>query len=390
MNILVISSAFLPAEAHGGVPFSTFYLSRELVRLGNNVKVITSDRNGESRLEIPGDRWSEYQGIPVVYCKTLPGPYLFAPAMPRFMKEAVRGSDIIISSATLWNHAGWLADGMAHRLKLLHVVYTRGLLDPWAFKFKKYRKQLFWSLQGKRILDRATRIVALNESEKQSIRQLNSHTPIEVIPNGINPQDLSETLLRTELDKIYPRLNSKRYLLFMGRIHQKKGLDILLPAFKQVLKHFNDLMLVLAGPVESIYQNDLNKILTDLDIIEKVVLVGSVKGHLKNSLLHHASGFVLTSYSEGLPVAVLEALSVGCPVIISHQCNLPEINTSNAGWIVRTDINEATQAIKELLLNDDNTKRKIENGSNLAQNTFSWNIIGERTQNIMRSLLSNS
>lgn len=386
MKILLFSTFFLPSEKAGGVPFSTFSFVRSLQTLGTEVSVITTNRNGDECLDVETDRWTEYQGIPVVYCKTLPGPYLFGPHMKGIAIKEAKRSDIVISSSTLWNYPGWLAYHIAHKLELTHVVYPRGTLEPWALQHKAIRKQVIWFLQGKRVLKRASQIIALTESERNAVRKLGIHTKIEVIPNGIDPSDLSNVLKYEELLKIYPMLIGNRYLLFLGRIHQKKGLDLLLPAFKQAVNSFNDIILVLAGPVEKVYQYEFSKLLTEYGIESKVVLIGTVKDETKNSLLHYASGFILTSYSEGLPMAVLEALSVGCPVIISHQCNLPEVNKANAGWVVTTQVNEIANAIIELFTNKSEATEKGENGKRLAKESFSWEIIGKRTMTILKDL----
>lgn len=386
MKILLFSTFFLPAEKAGGVPFCTFYFARSLQSLGVEIAVITSDRNGEDRLAVTPDCWMEYQGVPAAYCKTLPGPYLFAPHMSLIARKEAKRVDVIISSSILWNHAGWLADKIAYEYKLPHLVYLHGILDPWAFKFKAFRKQLLWFLQGKRILKRASKIIALTENEKNTIKNLDIHTPIEVIPNGVNSSDLSDILEYNDLMKIYPQLKGNRYLLFLGRIHQKKGIDLLLPAFERTIHSLKDVILVLAGPVEKMYENEFNKLLARCKVADKVLFAGAVKGKIKNSLLHYASGFILTSYSEGLPLAALEALSVGCPVIITHQCNLPEVGKANAGWLVSLQVNEIGEAITELFTNKLAAKEKGENGKRLVQENFSWEVIGRCTMNVLKNL----
>ncbi|MFO0793863.1 MAG: glycosyltransferase [Candidatus Brocadiaceae bacterium] len=383
MNILLFSTFFLPAEKAGGVPFSTFSFARSLQSLGARVSVITTNRNGDECLDIKTDRWTEYQGIRLVYCKTLPGPYLFGLRMKGLAGEEAKRSDIIISSSTLWNYPGWLAYRIAHQLRLPHIVYPRGILEPWTFQHKAFRKKVFWFLQGKRILKRASYIIALTEHEKNTIRDLGIHTPIEIIPNGIDPSDLSDTLTHEELVKIFPQLRGNRYLLFLGRIHKKKGLDLLLPAFEQASNTFKDVMLVLAGPVENMYENEFHELLKKCKAISKVILAGPVKDKTKNSLLRYAAGFVLTSYSEGLPVAVLEALSMECPVIISHQCNLPEVKEANAGWVVSTNINEVKMAIYALFAHKTEAEARGERGRRLVREKFSWEIVGKRTMDIL-------
>lgn len=386
MKILLFSTFFLPAEKAGGVPFCAFYLARSLQSLGVQVSVVTTNRNGDECLDVETDRWAAYQGIPVVYGQTLPGPYLFCPRMKGIARKEAERSDIIISSSTLWNYPGWLADRIAYQLKIPHIVYLQGILESWALQYKTFRKKVFWLLQAKRILKRASYIIALTEHEKNTIQKLGIQTPIEVIPNGVDPSDLSDILEYEELVKIFPQLRGNRYLLFLGRIHKKKGIDLLLPAFEQVVNSFKDVMLVLAGPVENMYESEFHELLKKCKALHKILQTGPVKDKTKNSLLRYASGFVLTSYSEGLPVAVLEALSVGCPVIISHPCNLPEVKEANAGWVVSLDINETAKALYELLSNNTEAKLRSENGKKLITERFSWEIVGKRTMDILHTI----
>lgn len=389
MNFLIVSPAFLPANAHGGVPFSTYNLCKQFDRLGHKVKVLTTNRNGENHLDVKTNCWTEYNGIPVFYCKTMNGPYSYSSVMVNIAKQEAKNTDVIISSATLWNHSGLIADAISRKFNKPHIVYLRGLLDPWAFKFKIIRKKIFWIFQGKRILQNAKLIIALSENEKIAINSLSIKTQIEVIPNGVNFIDLSNIYERKQLFSIYPKLAERHFLLFMGRIHQKKGFDVLFPAFKNILSYYPNVVLVIAGPVEKVFEKELSNLLSENNINENVLFAGVVNGTIKNSLLNFADGFVLTSYSEGVPIAVLEALSVGCPVIVSHQCNIPEIESFKAGWVVPTEVNAISKALLELFNNPNQREIFSNNAKKMVREKYSWEHIGNKTVAIINSLTQN-
>lgn len=388
MKLLFFAETFLPAT-RGGVASATYYLCRALESLGHEIKVITTDRDGKEgkfHVKAPLDTWTTYQGIPVIYCPTWPGPYLFSPSMRSVSRVAARGVEVIISSGTLWEYAGLLADQITRRYRIPHLVYPHGVIDPWTLQFKKVRKQIYWRLEARKILERAARIIALTEKEKEAIKQLGIQTPISVIPNGINSLDLSVTVSREELEKTYPQIKGRPYLLYMSRLHQKKGLDILIPAFSRVVKENNsDALLILAGHVDDIYRREFDKLLQDA-ASPNIMRVGHITGEMKNSLLRYATGFVLTSYSEGLPMAILEALAVGCPVIISRQCNLPEVGLANAGWVVETRTADVMQALTKLLEDPREAEIKGKNASRLALEKFSWEAIRTATDRILNEV----
>ena len=110
LRILCCSTAFLPAESHGGLPYSTFNLCRALGLAGAEVRVVTTDRNGSARLEVPTDRWTAYEEIPVWYARTRPGPFLYASERrPGRSAKRCREADCVLNSGTLWVHSGLMS-----------------------------------------------------------------------------------------------------------------------------------------------------------------------------------------------------------------------------------------------------------------------------------------
>lgn len=386
MKIMLFSTAFLPANAHGGVPFSTFYLARSLQSSGAEVAVFTSDRNGEGRLNVETNSWIEYQGIPVVYCKTLPGPYLYEPSLTKLVRESINQYDCIINSGTLWNHAGLVARRAALKYNRPTIICPRGLLEPWAFNFKSGRKRLYWNLVARRHLMSASAVIALTRNEEQTIRGLGFQNRIEVIPNGVFIDDDLTSICREDFEVKFPELRGYPYVLFMGRVHKIKGLDILLPALKEIMKHNSNIRCVLAGPVETSYKKELDRLLFDTDLGKRVILAGMVSGRIKWALLKFALVFVLPSYSEGLPVAVLEAMACSRPVIISLNCNLPEVAQRNAGLVVPLKISEFAKGLKQLLINKDLRDQMGENGCKLIKDVFDWGKIGKRVYSLCEEI----
>jgi poly(glycerol-phosphate) alpha-glucosyltransferase len=379
MNLLVCSTGFLPAAAMGGLPYSTFHLCQALMRAGARVRVITTDRDGAARLSVTTDQWTTYEGVPVWYGRTSPGPFLYARSASAAIRDQTAAVDCVINSATLWVHSGVMAWRASREFKKPAITYVRGLLDPWALQFKPWRKRALWHLWGKRILRDSAAIVALNDTERDHIRRLGVTTRIEVIPNGAAIAEDSAGLARDVVDTAFPALAGSRYLLFLGRVHPKKGLDILIPALADVLPSVDATMCVIAGPIDPDYRDRFAALLRQHRLDTRITLAGTVAGTIKAALLKHAAVFVLPSYSEGLPIAVLEALSAGCPAIVSHQCNLPEIATAGAGIVIDPDRRALADACR-LLLSDESRRQAMGvRAAELARTRFDWDAIASRT-----------
>jgi poly(glycerol-phosphate) alpha-glucosyltransferase len=359
-----------------------------MMRAGADVRVITTDRNGDRRLDVSTDRWTTYKDIRVWYAKTTDGPFLFGRSTAAAFAESLPRVDCVISSGTLWVHSGWLAWRGAKRHGKPSLNYPRGLLDAWAYGHKAFRKRVYWHAVGKRILRDSAVVVALNEHERQRLRQMNVTSRIEVIPNGAELNTNESIPDRNWLDAQYPALARRRYVLFLGRIHQKKGLDLLLSAVRRLAAQTERLAVVIAGPVAADYQSQWQELLRVSDLGDTVVLPGPVSGTTKAAWLEHADVFVLPSYSEGMPVAVLEALGAGCPVVITNACGVPEVAQVDAGIVINPTVDELSAALAALLGDERRRRTMGERARALARAAFDWDVIARRTLALCQEVTS--
>ena len=378
----------MPAVMFGGLPFSTFHLCRALVRAGADVRVVTTDIDGAQRLSVATDCWTSYDGIPVWYARTRGGPLLYAPSASDAIAERMPLADCVLNSGTLWSHIGFASWRAARRHGTPSLTYVRGLLDPWAFNFKPWRKRAYWHLVGRRILRDSTVVVALSESERRVLRQAHVDGRIEVIPNGAAVDDAVQA--RAVLEARLPELSGRRYVLFLGRIHAKKGLDLLMDAIAEPAVAAANVAFVVAGPVDHEYAGEWQQLLRRHRAGARVITPGAVEGELKAALLQQAELFVLPSYSEGLPVAVLEALAAGCAVVVTRACNLPQVAESEAGLVVDANARELSKALRTLLTDEPRRRAMAENARALARREFDWDVIARRTLQLCRELARQS
>lgn len=383
INIVVVSAGFLPAESQGGVPYSTYHLCKALSENESlRIRIISSDRNGDTRVQAPRDEWTTYNGLSIVYCSAYCGSYSYCPSMRRHLQEAIGWADVVISSSTLWDYSGLLTEYFCRQGGKANIVYPRGLLDEWALNHKRSKKIFGLFLQGRRILRNATTIVALSLAEEKSIRKLNSQNSVVVIPNGAPPRPVFE-----ETDLAIPEdfdFIDHPYVLFLGRVCEKKGLANTLTAFRSVIQQIPNARIVIAGAIDSAFHAKFLELCSGLTR-RNLVTVGPVAGVRKHILLANASGFILTSASEGVPMAALEAMQYSLPLIVTPECNIVDVAEYQAGWIVPfQDIGVITLAQLELFSDEGERVRRGVNAFRLANERYSWKEIGHATADLIR------
>lgn len=276
----------------------------------------------------------------------------------------------------LWEASTAVAAHAARELHKPYVISAHGMLEPWALANKSWKKRLYLALVERTNLQGASCLHALTSAEAEDYRRLGCKCPIAVIPNGV---DAPESISSNPFLERFQQLAGKRILLFLGRLHFKKGLDILVRAWAALEKEFSDTVLVLAGPDSENSRAAVEALIEERGIADRVLFTGMLDEALKWSALSAAHCFVLPSYSEGLSVAVLEALSVGVPVIITGQCHLPEILTYGAGWQIQAAESDLVCAMREALEMSPADRERIgECGRNLARQRFSWQVVARQ------------
>lgn len=231
-----------------------------------------------------------------------------------------------------------------------YFVYTHGMLDPWfneQFPLKHVKKMLFWHLTERRFLDEATSIIFTAEEEME--RSIRSFFPFRwkgiVAPLGIaepegNPEAQDAAFLAR-----FPEFRNRRFLLFFGRLHPKKGCDLLLNAVAKIAPEWPDLHLVMAGPSDQAYLDDLQKLAEQKGILSRVTWTGMIAGDLKWGVLRAADAFILPSHQENFAIATVEAMAVGTPVLLSNKVQIwREVLRSGAG-LVESDCPSGTERL---------------------------------------------
>lgn len=262
------------------------------------------------------------------------------------------------------------------------IITPHGMLDSWAVNNSHWKKRLVGYLYEYNNLKSADCLRALCKSEYNSIREFGLKNPVAIIPNGFNLPN----------NPIYNREHKKRVLLFIGRIHPKKGIKELILALSLVRKSHPELIenwnVRIAGWDQNGHTQELIKLSEELGLDDCVTFVGPVFGNIKENELCTANAFVLTSFSEGLPMSVLEAWAYKLPVLMTDQCNLPEGFDENAAIRVTTSPESIAEGLTTLFLMDNSKLNQIgENGFALVSKKFSWSHIADQTIELYKWLL---
>lgn len=369
----------------GGPSVSAISLAAALTNVDKAIGVICYEKDGHDTT-ITNSR--AYPGFEKVNWYIVPKggcfEFLFAPKFCRALLKVVPDYDVVSI------HGSWLpALIQAGVVSLLYrkpyIVVPHGMLDTWTLAYKKWKKFFVWHLCWKWIVNHSNMIRALTSDEKDLMKQIGITAPIEVVPNGVFSSQYNA--LKSIDDSIYERSElstlSKPYVLFLSRIHYKKGLDILINAFSLVVPVINNLTLVIAGPDEN-YWPEMQALIDRHNLNDRVLYVGPVYGDDKYRLLKHAACFCLPSRQEGFSMAIIEAMSVGTPVIISEDCHFNEILDKNAGLVTSLDEKEVANAIISVVNDQDTAKEMGVNGSELIRNEYTWEALAVKHNNFIK------
>jgi glycosyltransferase involved in cell wall biosynthesis len=283
------------------------------------------------------------------YRRSSPDFLYYSPALRRDAGSLVRDSDVLHGHG-LYVGTNFLFGGEARRQRKALVYHVHGMFEPYILNRSRWKKRLVhWLFENRNIRDvRFWR--ALTTTEAGQIAATGARQPIAVIPNGLDvadftrPADLDRAIRTPLVERLSKR---SRRLLFLGRIHPKKGLMLLLPAWAKV--QAADWELVIAGPDEGGHLQEVRARAAELGIADRVIFTGLMQGEGKVRLLHTADLFVLPSFSEGLPMGVLEALACGVPVVATRESNVGDLMSDGAGWECSAAVDSLAEALGQAL-----------------------------------------
>ncbi len=313
--------------------------------------------------------------------RILPEPDLIEKLLCREGRKAVES--VMPSASFLHLHGVWepilpYAAEIARRRGIPYCLCTSGMLDRWSMGQKRLKKQIALLLGYRRMLNRAKFLHALNSDEVDLMRPLGLRSPCVIIPNGVFPKEFSALPEKGRFRSQIGLPADRRYILFLSRLHFKKGLDILAKAFRLVAASHEDVDLVVAGPPDGA-EAEFELLVKRFGLERRVHLVGPIYGENKMASLVDAACFCLPSRQEGFSIAITEALACATPVVITDACHFPEVGDNEAGLVVSTDPEAVARALSTLLDNPAMSEKMGTNGRRLVMERFNWPAIADLT-----------
>ena len=257
-----------------------------------------------------------------------------------------------------------------------------------AFRQKALKKRIYMFVLLDRILRNVNALHAVTRAEKEQVVKLGYETPVVVAPNGIQPAPFEALPDPAEFIQRFPVLKGKRIILFLGRLHAKKGLDILARSFSTIARRFEDIVLLVVGPNKFGTQEKMESILSSEDLLGRAVFTGLLTGEDKLAAMNCADLFVLPSHSDVLGIAVLEAMAARLPVVITEGCEFPEVSEHGAGFVVEADEAPIAEAMTMLLSDADLRKRMGQQGRKLVTERYTWQVAAATMANLYKTLVA--
>lgn len=385
MRILHVITSLDPRD--GGPPVVAERLAAAQAALGHRVGLLSYadpapeavERVRKSTASVPGFDRVDQHGI-------LPDAGAFgavrAPNLKAWLSVNLPEFDYIHMHG-IWNPILPHVATAARKLGKPYALVPHGMLDPWCLTgqgfAKATKKRLALALVYKKMIDGASFLHVLNADEGRLMQPLALKPPTVILPNGVFESEVSPLPPAGSFRAKRPELGNDPYILFLSRLHFKKGLDYLADAFAEVLRSHPTARLVVAGPDDGMVA-PMTEQLQKLGAIGRTHFVGPLYGQDKLAAFVDCAVFTLPSRQEGFSMAITEALSCRRPVVISDQCHFPEVAENKAGYVVPVGASPTAAALREALsLSAAEAAAMGERGRELIMSRFTWPKIAERT-----------
>ena len=388
MRILQVVPVFYPALAHGGMAMFPYEVSRILAQRGHEVTAYTTDANdANSRLD---SRFKNIDGIETYYFRNISNwlawkHHLFiSPALISATREKMKGVDILHLHG-FRDFQSIVAHYYARKAGIPYVLQAHGS----ALRIGKERlKKSFDLLFGYRILRDASRLIALNKTEAERYQEMGvDGDRIEIIPTAIKLSKYSELPERDTFRKKYKIGIREKLVLYLGRIHQSKDIDLLVKAFADVNKVLSNARLVIAG-LDDGFLPTLEKLVAELNIGHKVLFAGFIPSEDRLAAYVDADVFVTPSF-YGFPVTFTEAWACGTPVITTTKGDYIEEIDNQVGYVVQFNEKQLQQALIKILSDEKEKERFSQNAKELVRK-YDYEAIVSRIEDIYQRVIQHT
>lgn len=394
MKILQIISSFPPAYSYGGPLQVAYNLSKNLVSLGHEVTVYTTDVLDKTHRNNYAENPEFLDGIEIYRFKNISNRLASiyriscAPLLAFALDRNIAKYNIVHCH----EYRSYEAIILHHYAKKYHIPYViqaHGSVLP-TFE-KQWLKKIFDLIWGTRILKDASKLIAVSNIEKEQYLTMGIHeNKIEIIPNGIDITEYERLPKYGEFRKKYGIATDEKIILYLGRLHKRKGIDFLINSFSCLLNLNQEVILVIAGPDDGFLDN-LLKLVRKLGIKDRILFTGYLSKVEKYEVLVDADLLVYPGILEIFGLVPFEAILCGTPVIVTDDCGCGEIiKEAQCGFLVTFgDTQELCNILGNVLLNSNETKAKTQRGQLFIQTSLNWETISIKERNLYADCLCN-
>lgn len=368
MRVLHVLTSIDPST--GGPANVLLRLSRVQAQRGHVVRVITAD--DPATIGAVTEQMS-LAGVEHRACGPMHGPLATGPATRREIEAALRAGVEVVHVHGVWQHTPHAGAAAARAAGVPYIMRPCGMLDPWSLRQGWLKKRIFLALVARRHLNLAAALHYTTETERRLVEPLGLRPPTFVIPNGLDWVEF-EPLPPRGAFRAAQGVGAQTLIVFLSRVHHKKGLSLLLPAFARLPD--TGAMLAVVGPGEAEYVEELRVQAASLGVGERVIFPGMIAGRGRLEALRDADLFCLPSYQENFGVSVIEALGVGTPVLISDQVNIcREVAAAEVGEVVPCEVEPLAQRMAAMLADRPRRAEMAARARPWVERTFRWDAI---------------
>ncbi|MEH2048734.1 glycosyltransferase [Nostoc sp.] len=360
----------------------------------NNVdaEIATTNDDGDDLLDVPLQKRIEYKHIPIwFFHRFSPNvkpvrEYAFSSQLTQWLWENMDKYELVHVHA-LFSYPSTIAMAIARRKNIPYIVTAHGLLCEWSLQQSTRKKQTYLSLIERANLNSSQNMHFTSQKEQQEVSQLGLYAPNFVLPLGLSlPTQSSDARQRLRQQFNIPA--NEPVILFLSRLHYKKGLDYLCPALAK-LTHYR-FTFILAGSGTPDYEAEIESLLISTGLRDRTRIVGFVEGETKNILMQGSDLFVLTSHSENFAVSVLEALAVGIPVVVTPGVALASlVKEKQLGYVPEMDVLAIASAIEQFFSQPQDAKDMGDRARKLICENYTWDRIASKLISVYTDIIEN-
>ncbi|MFM7601259.1 MAG: glycosyltransferase [Pseudanabaena sp.] len=373
------------ATVRGGPSQAVVETVKALRSQGVDAEIVTTNDNGKDLLDVPlyelTDQLSEYGSVPIrFFPRFSPNihtvrEFAFSRSLTTWLWQHITAYDLVHVKA-IFSYASTIAMAIARIKQVPYINSPLGQLCTWSLQQSKLRKQIYLKVIERSNLLHSQAIHFTAQQELEEFNLLNLNIPSFVLPHGVQIPDLVSDA-QERVRKLLQIPDRCPILLFMSRIHPKKGLEYLIAALGELREY--DFAFVIAGSGEPDYVSQIQDLLVTHGISDRTHQVGFVEGETKNLYLQGADLFALTSHSENFGIAVIEALASGTPVLITDGVAIaPMVQEQEIGYVSTLEIKAIASTIQDFFEHPHIAKQKGDRAQQYIANHYAWDKIAQK------------